>query len=590
MSIMTGNLGWKGEKGYSAYEIAVKNGFLGSEKDWLSMLGTSSHFDRDIKLYETGEANTGEFVLPDSYTSNSFIDVYVEGERLASNEYALDIENKKIILAHSLSVVGTRVEVVVYTMSTNSLPIIENPAVATEGNVLSAKTIVDDLYNNYIIDEITVKKHHHESSNTDFYLAYIPHKDKDGNIIKLKRGFANDVESSNVKADETVRSFANRHKATLCFNAGVFNPTELTPVGVIVHNGTLMSNQGNPTVNNEVLGIKDDNTLIPYKYDVDSTTIISSGCKESVVAFNHLLINGVRQTINIEDDYRYQWNILAQNTTTKDFYLFVCDGKGINGTEGMTIPEALDIIEELGCDYAFRLDQGGSTSLIYKGEMINVKSDDNGYTEREVGDFIYFAKETKTDDGNELAYIYKKIGDLKEAIRDLELDLFNKKEFNSDRVTLTPTSSQSASIIVNKDGTDRCSIVLDHPSQPLSFGIWDYVNGRTSFRAGSDGYITTPLGQYGFFPKYIPLNNDIDSLNTTTIVYCQNTAKNSPYTDKHSFIFNFAMGTGTTNMCQMAIPMSSALEGNLTVKVRNRVEVNGTWTWGDWYKLTAGGK
>lgn len=588
--IARGKLAYKGERGYSAYEIAVQNGFKGTEKDWLAILGTSSHFERDIKTCVTDAIGQSIFVLPESYTSNSFIDVYVEGERLSTDEYTIDTETKKINLTKALEVIVTKVEIVVFTMSTNSLPIIRNALLADEENVLSAKTIVDELYNNYIIDEITVKKHHHEPSNTDFYLAHIPHLDSDGNIIKLKRGFAHDVESSNVKADETVRSFANRHKATLCFNAGVFDVNNLTPVGVIVHNGTLMSNQGSPTVNNEVLGIKDDNTLIPYKYNVESSTIIGSGCKESVVAFNHLLIDGIRQTINIEDDYRYQWNILAQNTTTKDFYLFVCDGKGINGTEGMTIPEALDIIEELGCDYAFRLDQGGSTSLIYKGEMINIKSDDNGYTEREVGDFLYFAKETKTSNEDELAYIYKKIGDLKEEIRNLELDLFNKKTINSDRLTLTPASNQSASLVVNKDGADRCSIVLDHPSQPLSFGVWDYVNGRTSFRAGADGYITTVLGQYGFFPKYVPLNNNIDSLNTTTIVYCQNTAKNSPYTDKHAFIMNFAIGTGAANMCQIAIPMSSALEGNLTVKVRNRTQVNGTWTWGDWYKLTAGGK
>ena len=590
MSNMSGIMGWKGERGFSAYEIAVKNGFIGTEKDWLAKLGTSSHFNRDIETYISEAEEQKEFTLPEAYTSNSFLDVYIEGERLGTDEYILDIENKKIILTNGLEVIGTKVEIVIYTMSTNDLPIIQEPHLADEKCVLSAKTIVDDLYNNHIINEITVNKYHHESSDTDYYIAHIPHQDSEGNIIKLKRGFAHDVESEDVKANETVRNFANRHKTTLCFNAGVFNVETLTPVGVIVHNGTLMSNQGTPTVNNEVLGIKEDNTLIPYKYNVESSTIIASGCKESVVAFNHLLIDGVRQTINIEDDYRYQWNILGQNTTTKDFYLFVCDGKDINGNPGMTIPEALDIIEELGCDYAFRLDQGGSTSLIYKGEMINVKSDDNGYTEREVGDFLYFAKEVKTEDENELSYIYKRIGDLKEAIRDLELDLFNKKSINSDRLTLTPSSNQSASLVVNKDGVDRCSIVLDHPAQPLSFGIWDYVNGRTSFRAGADGYLTTVLGQYGFFPKYVPLNNNIDSLNTTTVVYCQNTAKNSPYTDKPAFIMNFAMGTGTANMTQIAIPMSSALEGNLTVKVRNRTQVNGTWTWGDWYKLTAGGK
>ena len=584
---LKGHLCFKGERGYSAYELAVKNGFKGTLDEWLAQLGTSSHFEQSSNIYTATEGQVN-FTLPDSYTNDSYVDVYINGVRRNSSEYTIDTENQKITLTTGAKA-NDIVETVILTMRTNNLPIIQSPVIADEKSVLSSKAIVNDLYNNYIIDEITVNKYHHESSNTDYYIAHIPHQDSEGNIIKLKRGFANDVESSNVKANETVRSFANRKKATLCFNASFFNPSTLTPAGVIVHDGKLISNLGGTNENNDVLGIKDDNTLVPYEYNVESATIIAAGCKESIVAFNHLLINGVRQTINIEDDYRYQWNILAQNTKTKEFYLFVCDGKGINESQGMTIPEALDVIESLGCDYAFRLDQGGSTSLIYKGEMLNVKSDENGYKEREVMDFLYFAKETKTENENELSYIYKKIGDLKEAIRDLELDLFNKTTINSDRLVLSPEATKQASILVNKEGSDRCAIVMDHPSHPCSFGVWDYVNGRTSFRAGADGYITTPVGQYGFFPKYVPLNNDIDSLNTTTVVYCQNTAKNSPYTDKHAFILNFAIGTGTANMCQVAIPMSSALEGNLTVKVRNKVRINNVWQWGAWYKLSVGG-
>lgn len=144
MSIMEGNLGWKGERGFSAYEIAVKNGFVGTEKDWLARLGTSSHFDRDIKTYTSEVVNQKEFTLPEAYTSNSFLDIYIEGERLGSDEYTLDIENKKIILTNELEVVGTKVEVVTLTMSTNNLPIIET----LNGNVTNDEVLgAESLYN-----------------------------------------------------------------------------------------------------------------------------------------------------------------------------------------------------------------------------------------------------------------------------------------------------------------------------------------------------------------------------------------------------------------------------------------------------------
>ena len=50
--ILKGKLGWKGERGYSAYEIAVQNGYEGTEQDWLATLGTSSHFDEYYALYK----------------------------------------------------------------------------------------------------------------------------------------------------------------------------------------------------------------------------------------------------------------------------------------------------------------------------------------------------------------------------------------------------------------------------------------------------------------------------------------------------------------------------------------------------------
>lgn len=122
--MLRGVLGFKGERGYSAYEIAVKNGFIGSENDWLATLGKSSSFNIDKTLYISEEGQS-IFDLPTSFkdNSNSFIDIYVDGLRLTLNEYTIDSTNKEIILTNSL-IKGAEVEIIVLAIYTNRLPIV----------------------------------------------------------------------------------------------------------------------------------------------------------------------------------------------------------------------------------------------------------------------------------------------------------------------------------------------------------------------------------------------------------------------------------------------------------------------------------
>ena len=147
MANLKGALGWKGERGYSAYETAVQNGFVGTEKDWLAQLGTSSHFDRKSAIYEATLGQT-EFSLPDDYTSNSFIDIYVEGEHLDSSEYTLDASAMKITLSNAITVTSTKVEIVSITMSTNNLPIVDviNES-STNDTVPSTKAVYEFVKN-----------------------------------------------------------------------------------------------------------------------------------------------------------------------------------------------------------------------------------------------------------------------------------------------------------------------------------------------------------------------------------------------------------------------------------------------------------
>ena len=114
---LRGVLGFKGERGYSAYEIAVQNGFVGDEKSWVAQLGTSAYFLKDSVVYTATEGQTS-FKLPESYTNNSCVDVYIEGFRLPSNKYTVDNSTLTVNLVEGLDK-DSEVEIVILRMTSS---------------------------------------------------------------------------------------------------------------------------------------------------------------------------------------------------------------------------------------------------------------------------------------------------------------------------------------------------------------------------------------------------------------------------------------------------------------------------------------
>lgn len=58
--------------------------------------------------------------------------------------------------------------------------------------------------------------------------------------------------------------------------------------------------------------------------------------------------------------------------------LFVCDGRGMNGSLGYTLPEVADLLKDLGVVWAVNLDGGGSSVMVGReGKALNSPSDGN---------------------------------------------------------------------------------------------------------------------------------------------------------------------------------------------------------------------
>lgn len=68
-NLLKGTVGFKGEKGDSAYDIAVKNGFEGTEQDWLATLGALG--SNELPIVTTITDSSTDTVAPSAKAVNT---------------------------------------------------------------------------------------------------------------------------------------------------------------------------------------------------------------------------------------------------------------------------------------------------------------------------------------------------------------------------------------------------------------------------------------------------------------------------------------------------------------------------------------
>lgn len=147
-NILNGYIGFKGEQGLSAYDIAVANGFEGTEQDWLANLGTSSIFNQ-YKSIVTTTGETTNIDAPKEYTNTAFIEIFENGLRLNKNQYSIATVNEKYQISFTPAIAtGKTLEIVTTQMTTNNLPIVDTiDENSTNNTAPGTKAVYDKLKN-----------------------------------------------------------------------------------------------------------------------------------------------------------------------------------------------------------------------------------------------------------------------------------------------------------------------------------------------------------------------------------------------------------------------------------------------------------
>ena len=249
---------------------------------------------------------------------------------------------------------------------------------------------VDDFGGNNYYNEITITTGRENS--TDFYIATIPMNDADGNQINP---YVND------ETDNPTRSplkYAQDEYTTLTLNAGLGRQDSggTWQQMAVISNGVITHRDENDITAPEwytYLGIKADRTLLNFAGTTNPETMLAAGVVNAFSTFGQVVTNG---SITIDEHWVDGGNhplvyLGVKNDGT--MLIFACDGRTDHDT-GFTIEQGAGYMLTLGCVNAWRLDSGGSSSLVYKGSKQNRNIDEFGTKDRGIWVTLNFKKPT----------------------------------------------------------------------------------------------------------------------------------------------------------------------------------------------------
>lgn len=460
----------------------------------------------------------------------------------------------------------------------------------------TARNNIETLSDSYIIAEITTEEFYDEDTNTHYFITHVPNKDSKGNPIRLKHGFANDEDSYEAIANDTAREFACRNNATFCVNASIFGINSIYEnylhcMGTMIKDGELISQYNNDGYTDEtknrmrILGVKSDNTLEEYPFNSSYESLINDGCVNTFSGYGCCMKNGVILTQSTEQNI---WNLIAQNTITKDLYFICCNGRDINNEEGMSQITLCEILRDnYNCDFAFRIDAGGSTCFVKDCVMLNTPYDDFGVNIRQTPDYIYFSKDKETVNDYNINEILNFISETKSKVDSVYNRLYYLYNIHNNRLNfnfpnIRTTTESGIRFRYTKDDILKSQILFDTNEKPLALSIYDNVNNKTVARIDGENeeFILNNKILGGFFRTAYNVN-DANSAINSGFYRIPGNATNSPFPSGTGGVLIVIRGE-SGGVRQIAIPQVSDSTSRSWYTRQSNQDID---TWETWKQI-----
>lgn len=220
-------------------------------------------------------------------------------------------------------------------------------------------------------------------SDTNVYIADVKVSDSS----YLKTAFAQGIFGRNIK--ETTSETAAANNAILAINGDYYG---FRNYGYVLRNGELYRSNGNGT--DDLVIDADGNFSIVNESEVSAESLLEQGAQQ-VLSFGPALIEDSQIVVDANSEVSQS---TASNPRTAIgiidslHYVFVVSDGRNDESAGLSLLQLAQVMQEQGCSTAYNLDGGGSSTMVFNGQVVNNPSGGragHGSSERSVSDIIY---------------------------------------------------------------------------------------------------------------------------------------------------------------------------------------------------------
>ena len=251
------------------------------------------------------------------------------------------------------------------------------------GNTTMAASSIEGgtVIGSYSDSNVSITLKEYREYDSAIYVADITVSD----VSYLKTALASNTYGRNIT--DTTSNMASDNNAILAINGDYYGARQS---GYVIRNGNLYRSSSG---NRDALAImKNGEFEFLTEGETSAETLLENGALQ-VFSFGPVLLEDGNISVSENDEVGMA---MASNPRTaigylgKNHYVFVVSDGRTGESAGLSLYELASFMKSLGVVDAYNLDGGGSSTMVFKGEIINTPTT-NGHSseERAVSDILY---------------------------------------------------------------------------------------------------------------------------------------------------------------------------------------------------------
>lgn len=260
----------------------------------------------------------------------------------------------------------------------------ERQTIEETGTIEGKQAVVTK--NSYESEDISINITTKYEYDTKIYIADVTVSD----VSFLRAGLANGVFGRNIK--ETTSDIAKENNAIFVINGDFYGFRDSGPV---IRNGVLYrSNKRSGS--NDVLAVYNDGSFVTMKEEnVDAQNLLDSGVLQ-LFSFGPTLVDNGQISVSANQEVEQSMNSnprTAIGMISPLHYVFVVSDGRTSESAGLSLAQLAAVMQDAGCQCAYNLDGGGSSTMWFMGDVVNnPTTNGNSISERKVSDIVYIGQ------------------------------------------------------------------------------------------------------------------------------------------------------------------------------------------------------